>query len=161
MTEQWERSQNWFLCFWLRAPSGSGTKEEILGEEHVRRRTKKPPVLWEWEGVRELWWEGFTLWGSGEPSMVSMDSVFVGLFSGMKALIMSFKVRFKHHFLHKDFLLHLHPLSRMYLLIYLVLYTSVLVLNEIVCLSKFGSVASLFLYTGSSLKERIASYSLV
>lgn len=62
--------------------------------------------------------------------MASVESVFVTLFSGMKDLIMSSKVHFKYHFLHKGFLLQLHPLSRMDLLIYLVLHTSILVLND-------------------------------
>lgn len=77
--------------------------------------------------------------------MASMESVFVGLLSGMKALTKSFKVHFKYHFLHKGFLLQPHPLSRMYLLIYLVLYMSVLVLNDSLSF-KVLSVASLSLY---------------
>lgn len=42
-----ERSQDLLLAFWLRGLGRNGMKKDILGEEHVRWRTKKASVLWD------------------------------------------------------------------------------------------------------------------
>lgn len=74
----------------------------------------------------------YTLW---VVKRASMEGIFVGLsllITGrynLKALMISFNVHFKYH-LYKGFLLQFHPVNRMNLLISLVLYTSILVLND-------------------------------
>lgn len=72
---------------------------------------------------------------------------------------MYFKVHFKYHFLHEGGVetLQLHPLRRMNLLVYLGLYTSILVLSESALQSLHLWLLS-FSILGSTSRSTIGSY---